>query len=371
MRIEVSVMDSVSRMKNRLFSLDVLRGLDMLLLVAIGPLVRQSNAAWHWCSPWFVGQFQHNWSGFTLWDLIMPLFIFMCGAAIPFALGKRLNEGAGVFWRHVLSRVALLWFLGGLIQGQWASLDPLKMAPYANTLHAIAVGYLAAAAVMCVRSRVFAICVTALLALAYTLFLSFGGDYSEFGNAAFKFEQPIREAIYPDRHMRLVKPSYYTWYPTSLMFIVMTMCGYFATEILRSAGTPRRKAIALFAYAGGLLAVGFGVSPWIPVIKPIFTLSFTALAMGWSVLSLAVLYVLCDILMFRRGWGLVLLFGQVALTAYFVSHFFRPVLDSFARTVAQGILPHVAEGTRPFVLEVFMVIATIGVMYAWRRLKEK
>jgi predicted acyltransferase len=357
-------------MKGRLFSLDVLRGLDMLLLVAIGPLIRRSHEAWHWCSPWFIGQFRHNWSGFTLWDIIMPLFIFMCGAAIPFALGKRLAEGKSIFWKHVLVRVAMLWFLGGLVQGQWASLDPLKMAPYANTLQAIAVGYLVTAAVMCVQNRTFAIAVTVVMALVYTLFLAFGGDYSEFGNAAFKFELPIRQAIYPAGHVRLAKPSYYTWFPTSLMFAVMTLCGYFATEILRSAWSERRKAATLFVYAVALLALGFGVSPWIPVIKPIYTLSFTALAMGWSVLALALLYILCDILMVRRGWWLVLLFGQVALTAYFVSNFFRPVLKAFGETVAQGVLPHLAKNTQAFVLEIFIVLGTIGVMYVWRIIKE-
>lgn len=364
-------MDNADRMKGRLFSLDVLRGLDMFLLVAVGPLVRWSNEAWHWCSPGFIRQFRHSWLGFSLWDIIMPLFIFMCGAAMPFALGKRLKESELVFWKHVLGRVAMLWFLGGLVQGQWASLDPLKIAPFSNTLQAIATGYLVTAAVMRARNRPFAITITVLMALAYTLLLVFGGDYSEFGNGAFKIEQSVRQFTYPENHERLLKPSFYTWYPTSLMFAVMTLCGTFATELLRTDWKPRRKAQALFAYAAGLLILGFAVSPWIPVIKPIFTLSFTALAMGWSVLALALLYVLCDILMVRRGWWLILLFGQVALTAYFVSHFFRPVLKAFGETVAQGVLPHLAKNTQFFVVEIFIVLGTIGVIYAWRKLREK
>ena len=364
-------MDNANRMKGRLFSLDVLRGLDMLLLVAIGPLIKFSNEAWHWCSPGFIRQFQHAWRGFTLWDIIMPLFIFMCGAAIPFALTKRLEQGPKVFWKHVFVRVALLWFLGGLVQGEWASLDPQRVAWYSNTLHAIAAGYLITAALMATRRRGLAIAATAAMALVYAVFMAVGGDYSEFGNAAFKVEQPIREWLYPAGHVRLAKPSFYTWFPTTLMFGVMTLCGYFATEILRTAWTQSRKAQALFAYAAGLLALGFGTSPWIPVIKPVFTFSFTALAMGWSVLALAVLYVVCDIWEYRRGWGPVLFFGQLALTAYFVSHFFRPVLQALGKLLAQGILPHFAKGTQDFLLEILTVAGTIGVMYAWRKLKEK
>ena len=77
-------------MKERLYSLDLLRGLDMMLLVVIGPLVKAMDKAWG-LSPSIMGQFKHGWECFTLWDIIMPLFIFMCGAAVPFALGRRIQ----------------------------------------------------------------------------------------------------------------------------------------------------------------------------------------------------------------------------------------------------------------------------------------
>ena len=106
--------------QERLFSLDLLRGLDMFLLTVVGPLVAAAQASWKCFPGSFYRQFHHAWEGFVLWDVIMPLFIFMCGAAMPFALRKRLQEGMKAFWRHVLGRVALLWFLGGLVQGHWA-----------------------------------------------------------------------------------------------------------------------------------------------------------------------------------------------------------------------------------------------------------
>ena len=121
------------------------------------------------------------------------------------------------------------------------------------------------------------------------------------------------------------------------MFAAMTLVGLHVTEILRGTGEKRRKAVWLFAYGAALEAVGWGVSPWIPVIKPIFTLSFTAQAMGWCVISLAVLYVITDIFMLRKGLGVVVLFGQYALTAYLVGvWFFRPVLKTLADILLQG-----------------------------------
>lgn len=102
-------MPSETHSESRLFSLDVLRGLDMILLTVVGPLVNSAQDGWECLPGAFVMQFRHAcWSGFTLWDIIMPLFIFMCGAAIPYALGKRLEKGRGVFWRHVLAASSCL-----------------------------------------------------------------------------------------------------------------------------------------------------------------------------------------------------------------------------------------------------------------------
>ena len=356
---------------DRLFSLDVLRGLDMLLLVVIGPLILKANAAWHCFSAGFIGQFRHGWECFTLWDIIMPLFIFMCGAAVPFALKRRMDGGLASYWRHVLVRVTLLWFLGMLVQGGLADLNPLTFDPFSNTLQAIAVGYLVTAAVMCVPSRTFGIGVTVLLALLYSLCLALGGDYTEFGNFAFKVDHWVHVLIFPSGHTRLLYPYFYTWYLTSLMFAVMTLCGYHATCLLQAAWPKRDKAMALFAYSAALLIVGFFASLWIPVIKPIFTLSFTSLAMGWSVLALAILYVINDVFMIRRGFGVVLLFGQCALAAYFVSAFFRPVLESFSQTIACGVLPHFSEGVRPFVLQVVVSASLVVFLVAWRRQRRK
>jgi hypothetical protein len=62
----------------RLQSLDALRGLDMFLLVGLGGILRalpqvSDNVAFKFLAQ----QCRHpEWHGFTLWDLIFPLFIF-------------------------------------------------------------------------------------------------------------------------------------------------------------------------------------------------------------------------------------------------------------------------------------------------------
>ena len=108
------------------------------------------------------------------------------------------------------------------------------------------------------------------------------------------------------------------------------------------------------------------------MIKPIFTLSFTAQAMGWCVIALAALYVLTDILMLRKGLGVVLLYGQCALAAYLVGGFFRAVPTRFAEILTQGI-PHAfgAKAAMPVVNALAVAAAITAWLAICRRVRRK
>lgn len=74
----------------RLASLDILRGFDLFLLVFFQPvlwtLAHQLNLPW---LNSILFQFDHEvWEGFRFWDLVMPLFLFMTGASMPFSFSK-------------------------------------------------------------------------------------------------------------------------------------------------------------------------------------------------------------------------------------------------------------------------------------------
>ena len=53
-------MPSETRSESRLFSLDVLRGLDMILLTVIGPLVNSAQDGWGCLPSGLVMQFRHG-----------------------------------------------------------------------------------------------------------------------------------------------------------------------------------------------------------------------------------------------------------------------------------------------------------------------
>ena len=81
---------STNKQKERLNSLDILRGFDLFLLVGIQPIL------WRLCQnpKTNIGeilktQLDHAvWQGFNCWDVVMPLYLFMSGITIFFAFSK-------------------------------------------------------------------------------------------------------------------------------------------------------------------------------------------------------------------------------------------------------------------------------------------
>ena len=347
--------DKTATAKKRLLSLDMLRGADMFLLTVIGPFVWALNKSFG-LPKGVLAQFNHAWGGFSLLDIIMPLFIFMSGAAVPFAMKGRLDDGHARwrYWRHVLSRFALLWVLGMVAQGRLLTLDANLISPFDNTLQTIAFGYLACAIVYRIPSRAVRFAIPAALALVYTLILAFLGDYSKTGNAAMLFENWFVPFTVPatSRVLELADPGY-TWWATIPMFAAMGLSGMCATEILKDENlAPSRRATRLAVAGAALLALGWLLVPVIPPIKHIYTLSFTAQAMGWSMLALAALYALFDIRFAGsaaagRAMSLLVLFGRTSLLAYMCIDVFGSVFNAFGKMFAPGFVHLFGEWAGP------------------------
>ena len=353
----------------RLCSLDVLRGMDMFLLTVVGPFVFALHASVGLPES-VLSEFRHSWVGFSLWDIIMPMFIFMSGAAVPFAMRRRLSDGCAgwPYWRHVLVRFAVLWFLGLITQGRLLSLDIMQISPFDNTLQSIAVGYLFSALAFLMPSRRLRIMFPIFLAAGYSILLHLFGDYTLEGNFAQRVENVVVTFLVPagSRVLALADPGY-TWWLTSMMFGAMSLCGMEAAQILAEEGARMRNFWRLVMLGCALLATGFVAAIWIPVIKPIYTLSFTAQAMGWCCLALAVLYLVTDVLAFRRGLGIFILFGQTALLAYMVVEAFGGTLNAFADIVTQGVAAQFGNSRVPVMKWIASSLLLVALLYFRRQ----
>lgn len=286
---------------NRIVSIDALRGLDMLLLCG-GATVLRLLLEWQGgeaVPTWLMQQFSHaGWCGeFTCWDLVMPLFIFITGASMPFAFAKYRQHG-GAHWHlrtlwRVVRRVAVLFLLGMLVQGHLASAQPEKMSLFCNTLQAIAEGYFITAVVLLCSPRLrvqLAACIICMT--AYWALLRFVPYH---GQAAGLFLPDNNLAIYLDHllqgHWQDGTP--YSWILTAFSFGALTLMGSMGGQaIARYRGW---RAVGVLSTAGILCLSGaLLLEADTPLIKHIYTTTCVLWSGGWCVLLLALFHLLFD-----------------------------------------------------------------------------
>lgn len=339
-------------MKKRLESLDVLRGADLFFLVALGPIMGKiaSAADVEWLNKgmWI---FHHvGWEGFSPWDIIMPLFMFMAGATIPFAMERYRREGdkRAALWR-IARRVVVLWIFGMMCQGNLLALDPNQIYLYTNTLQAIAVGYAVAAVMYLFTNLRTQIVAAVLLLLAYwaamewvevvivnTSFEKFGGgDYSPEHNLAEWIDRTVlgrfRDHATVENGVVVFSEWYrYTWILSSLTFGVTGLCGMFAGTIAKSEMAERRKLLWLFGGGTAMIAVALLWSIWMPIIKIIWTSSMALFAAGISFVLLGISYYFIDYKGYRSGITWLKVYGMNSIAAYMLTQIvnFRGVADS-------------------------------------------
>jgi len=309
--------------KERLMSIDALRGFDMLWIIG-GESVVLSFTKWVGGPSGFVGaQLEHvDWTGFHFYDLIMPLFMFLAGVSLPFSLASRLAKDPSFFrlWGHLLKRVALLWIFGMAVQGNLFSWDPAAWEYYSNTLQAIAAGYLIAM-VLCMYCTTVAQWVISILLLLVTwiIFASVAapggrpGDYSPDGNIGIWLDKFILRSHQDG--------TPYVWILGSLNFGVTTMMGVFAGRCLRNKNMTDFRKTRLLAGSGAIaIGLAFAWAPFHPIIKHLWTGSFVLLSGGLCLLLLALFYWIIDV----RGWKkwsyFFVVIGANAIAAYLLSH---------------------------------------------------
>src|SRR5690554_1091668 len=237
----MNTLKSITVKTDRLASLDILRGLDLFMLVFFQPVF--VAFARHWSDnavfSFLLKQFNHvSWEGFTAWDLVMPLFLFMVGAAMPFSFSKYIkSKDKLAIYKKIARRFIILFILGMVVQGNLLSLNLMEIRIYTNTLQAIAVGYLIAAMMILHISNSWQIIITLLLLISYWALLTFMGDFTPDGNFAEKVDRAVlgrvRDGVYytEDGLWHFSDHYRYTWALTSMVFGVTTMMGVFADMV--------------------------------------------------------------------------------------------------------------------------------------------
>lgn len=319
----------------RLESLDALRGFDLFFLVALGPLMhslaRTANVEWLNESMWV---FSHvSWEGFSPWDLIMPLFLFMSGISMPFSLSryKSISDKRPLL-RRLAKRILLLWIFGMMCQGNLLALDPNTIYLYSNTLQAIATGYLITALLFLFTSRRTQIITAVVLLLVYWTAMQFitvdgygGGNYTPQGNLAEWIDNTVLgrfrdTAQVIDGKVVVADWYHYTWILSSLNFGVTVLTGLFAGYIAKDKIEEKKKLKLYFGTGITMVIAGWLWNFQMPIIKTIWTSSMVLVSSGYCFPLMGLFYYWIDYKGHRSGITWLKVYGMNSIVAYMLAN---------------------------------------------------
>jgi len=324
----------------RLDSLDAYRGAIMLVLV-VGPFVHGVTGRFQE-SPslaWISSQFEHvAWSGFALWDLIAPTFIFIVGVSLPYSCASRARRGEprSRMGLHVAKRSLIFFVLGLLLTSKGFSETRFN---FATLLGQVALAY-PFAFLMVGRGRTFQTAVTTLILVGWWLafvlypqappgfdFASVGvpddverftglfGHWNRGTNLAADFDVWFLN-LFP-------RPEVYQFHPVgnqTLAFIpkVATMIlGVMAGELLASDRSMGSKRNRLLGAGVALLVLGWGLGLTVcPLIKSIWTSSWALFSGGWALFALGAFFGVVEIGGYARLAFPAVVFGVNSITIY-------------------------------------------------------
>ena len=343
----------------RLLSLDALRGFDMFWIIggdALSKFLSRATdsslldwwgaraGAWGFTR----GQMFHaNWHGFTAYDLIFPLFLFIAGVAMPFSFAKRQATGdsARVHW-HVVRR-GLLLVLFGMIYNGFLQF-PGENTRFCSVLGRIGLAYMFAGLIFLHTDWRKQIAIVVGLLLGYWALLM-AVPYP--GGEAGAIDDYRTIVAYLDR--MLIPGRFYVENahdPEGLVgtipAIATALMGALTGTMLRcTTCSPKRKVQALFGLALALLLVGWLWGLVFPHNKNLWTSSFAVFCAGWSVALLGVFYGIIDVLGWRRWSYFFVVIGANSIFIYLAT-----VMIDFSHT-AQFLLGGLIGPTRDATVE--------------------
>ncbi len=343
---------------NRLVSLDAYRGFIMLVMAGEGFGFSQVAKQFPNSRVWgFLGrEFSHApWTGCSFWDLIQPAFMFMVGVAMAYSNASRQAKGQSyvqMFW-HAAVRAIVLIVLGIFL---YSNGRPQTNFVFKNVLTQIGLAYVflfllwnrphwgqATAAVLILLSYwlLFVLYPLPDAAFDYST-VGVPADWPHLTDFAAHWDKNTNMAAAFDRWFLNLFPRPATFafdkegYAT-LNFVpalVTMIFGLMAGELLHSSRSEKAKLWQLIGWGIAGLVAGTMLE-WIgvcPIVKRIWTPTFTLYSTGWVMLMLTAFYGLVEVLGWRRWtWPLVVV-GMNSLAVYCMSQLMAPWIEHTLQT---------------------------------------
>lgn len=325
--------------QQRLLSLDVMRGLIMMLLAAES--CKLYEALRNIVSPTSFGGgiveqfFHHPWHGLHFWDLVQPAFMLMAGTALYISWHGKSKKG--ITWednfRHVLVRCFRLFMFGVGLHCVYAGKFVWELW---NVLTQLSVTTIIA--YLIIRKSVtwqivFSLFLLLLTELMYRFVQMPGFDqpFIEHHNFGAYIDTVLMGKINSDGWVAI------NFIPTA----AHTIWGVATGKLLVSSWDNRKKMNYLIIIGAIALVVGYvlDLSDITPIIKRISTSSFVLVSGGWVLWIMAFLFWINDI---KKQSKYAWTFTLVGMNAIFIYLFFSTVgvqwFNDFVSIFVNGFL---------------------------------
>jgi predicted acyltransferase len=362
--------DTISRGDERLHSVDALRGFDMFWIIG-GEGIAHTAATltgWSWLA-WLVGQLEHpEWHGFKFYDLVFPLFLFLAGVSMPLSFEKRSARGetTAQITRHVIVRGLVLVLLGmiynGLLDFDW----PNTRLP--SVLGRIGLAYLFAGLIVLNTTWRGQLVWFASLLIGYWAALKFipvpgfgAGDLAP-GHTLTDF---VDRLLIPG-HLYQGDRDPEGLFAT-IPAIGTALAGALTGQFLRNekfTGYAKTAAMVL----AGVVCLGLA-QLWnldFPINKNLWSSSFVLHCAGWSLLFLALFYLLIDVWQFRCWAFFFTVIGMNSILIYLATRFID--FEHTTHFFVDGILRNSGQ-YKPLLWSIAVVIVEWLLLYMLYRKK--
>ena len=336
-------MKTAEKMKSsRLVSLDAMRGFTMFWIVGGGVLIETlAHFGDFSIINFLVRQVGHSqWEGLRFYDCIWPGFMLMVGVSIPFAFAKRSQtQSYSRILRHAIKRFIILFLLGSLRES--VSLGSPRLIELSSALQPIAVAYIISFLLVRKPWKVQA-AVGILILMVYGLAQAFitvpgigQGSYVQDANLVWY----VDKTLMPGR----IEDSVFLWGWGTLISMIppisTTILGLLMGRLLMSKQSPASKLKILAMTSGGVLALGYLVSIFVPVVMKMWTVSYGLISAGWANSMLLLFYWVIDVRGLKKWSFPFVVIGMNALAVYLSSTVMRlsEIADVFTDDIARSL----------------------------------
>lgn len=296
-------------MKERLLSLDVLRGMTVMGMILV-------NNPGDWGN--IYAPLRHaEWAGLTPTDLVFPFFMFLMGVSMAFSLPRlqtmSLGEKAWKIGRRsvllILIGMGLVWFdhvlwnLRALAGGDGMSLcDALlpwhsQRIPGVLQRFGLTYGLTSVLILLCPRRRPLAWTALGLLAVYQVVLLRGNGFELSHDNIIYQ----VDAALFGESHLyaEWVDGARFVFDPEGLVStlpcISHVIIGYLVGNTLRRREALEPRLLQLAVGGTLLLVAGWLLTFGCPIIKKVWTPSFVLVSCGAATLMLTLVTYLIDV----------------------------------------------------------------------------